>query len=174
MEERPGDDREWNIHLEYAFESLVTHVTALNEGLSVSLHCTDVVDYHIVPALKEDSGPVFLIVVDCMRLDQWLVMEELLTPYFSIQKDYYFSILPTATPYARNAIFAGLFPSEIEAYYPDLWQGKNDDDHSQPFVVAVLREDAGTSGPPRPLAFRGSSRGCDFGRKMKRQDRQRR
>jgi hypothetical protein len=66
-----------------------------------------------------------------MRLDQWLVMEELLSPFFTVQKDYYYSILPTATPYSRNAIFAGLFPSEIEAHYPDLWQGKNDDDHSQ-------------------------------------------
>ena len=92
---------------------------------------TDVVSDHLVPRVKEDTGPVFMFVIDCMRLDQWLVMEELLSPFFTVQKDYYYSILPTATPYSRNAIFAGLFPSEIEAHYPDLWQGKNDDDHSQ-------------------------------------------
>lgn len=91
---------------------------------------TDIVGEYVVPPLKADKGPVFLFVVDCMRLDQWLVMEELLSGYFSIQKDYYYSILPTATPYARNAIFAGLFPSEIETNYPDLWQ-TGDDDHSQ-------------------------------------------
>ncbi len=91
----------------------------------------DIVNEYVLPALKKDNGPVFLFVVDCMRLDQWLVIEELLSADFQIQRDHYFGILPTATPYARNAIFAGLFPSEIEAHYPDLWQGGNDDDHSQ-------------------------------------------
>jgi CheY-like chemotaxis protein len=91
----------------------------------------DIVNEYVVPRLKKDSGPVFLFVVDCMRLDQWLVMEELLSDYYSIQKDYYYGILPTATPYARNSIFAGLFPSEIENNYPDLWEGGTDDDHSQ-------------------------------------------
>jgi len=91
----------------------------------------DVINQHVLPLVKKDTGPVFLFVIDCMRLDQWLVMEELLTRYYSIQKNYYFSILPTATTYCRNAIFAGLYPSEIEQHYPDLWQGGNDDDHSQ-------------------------------------------
>lgn len=92
---------------------------------------TDIVNEYVVPAVREDKGPVFLFVVDCMRLDQWLVIEEMLSPMYQIQRDYYYGILPTATPYARNAIFAGLFPSEIETHYPDLWQGGNDDDHSQ-------------------------------------------
>ncbi len=92
---------------------------------------TDVVNEYVLPAVRDDKGPVFLFVVDCMRLDQWLVIEEMLAPLYQIQRDYYYGILPTATPYARNAIFAGLFPSEIEAHYPDLWQAGNDDDHSQ-------------------------------------------
>ena len=92
---------------------------------------TDIINEYVIPAVKADKGPVFLFVVDCMRLDQWLVMEELLANFYQIQRDYYYGILPTATPYARNAIFAGLFPSEIEAHYPDLWQAGNDDDHSQ-------------------------------------------
>ena len=49
---------------------------------------------------------------------------------FNIEKDFYYGILPTATPYARNSLFAGLFPGEIEKYYPDLWTGKNDDERS--------------------------------------------
>lgn len=91
----------------------------------------DIVNEYVLPAVKRDSGPVFFFVVDCMRLDQWMVIEELLGSMFHIQRDYYYGILPTATPYARNAIFAGLFPSEIENHYPDLWQAGNDDDHSQ-------------------------------------------
>lgn len=54
-----------------------------------------------------------------------------LLEYFSIEKDYYYSILPTATPYARNSLFSGLYPSEIENYYPDLWQENKDDERSQ-------------------------------------------
>lgn len=91
----------------------------------------DILDRYVLPKLVDDSGPVFFFVVDCMRLDQWLVMEELLQDFFSIETDYYFGILPSATTYARNSIFAGLFPSEIEKHYPDLWVGDgNDGDHS--------------------------------------------
>ncbi|HEX7356776.1 MAG TPA: bifunctional response regulator/alkaline phosphatase family protein [Ignavibacteriaceae bacterium] len=78
-----------------------------------------------------DAGPsVFYFILDCLRLDQWLVMEKHISGMFKIEKDYYYSILPTATPYSRNALFAGLYPSDIEKYYPDLWISGNDDDNS--------------------------------------------
>jgi hypothetical protein len=64
---------------------------------------------------------VYFIIIDCLRLDQWLAIEPLVVDLYDIKKDYYYSILPTATPYARNAIFAGLFPSEIARRYPDYW-----------------------------------------------------
>ena len=80
--------------------------------------------------LRDEDKSVFYFVLDCLRLDQWLVMEKHLTDLFKIEKDYYYSILPTATPYARNALFAGLYPSEIEKYYPDLWISGNDDESS--------------------------------------------
>ncbi len=85
---------------------------------------------YVAPNLSNASGPVFFFVIDCLRLDQWLVMEKHLAELFNIQKDYYYSILPTATPYSRNALFAGLFPSEIEKNYPDLWTTMNDDENS--------------------------------------------
>lgn len=92
---------------------------------------TDIVDRYVLPRIAEDEGPVFLFVVDCMRLDQWLVLEELLSDIYSIDRSYYFSILPTATTYARNAIFSGLFPSEIEKHYPDLYRAEgSSDEHS--------------------------------------------
>jgi hypothetical protein len=56
-----------------------------------------------------------------MRLDQWIVMEPLLQPYFRIDRQHYYSILPSATPYARNALFAGLFPLEIFRRHPNYW-----------------------------------------------------
>lgn len=91
----------------------------------------DILKKYVLPHVEDSEGPVFLFVLDCLRLDQWLVMEKLLTEYFNIRKDYYYSILPTATPYARNALFSGLYPSEIEKYYPNLWTGGDDDERSQ-------------------------------------------
>ncbi|MGB9701807.1 MAG: PglZ domain-containing protein [Candidatus Kapaibacteriota bacterium] len=86
---------------------------------------------YLESALKK-GNPVFLIVVDCMRYDQWLTMKDLLNPYFSIKTDFYSSILPTATPYARNAIFAGLYPIQIKQHYPQWWNvDSNSEDHKQ-------------------------------------------
>ncbi|MFO7444996.1 MAG: bifunctional response regulator/alkaline phosphatase family protein [Ignavibacteriaceae bacterium] len=89
---------------------------------------TEIVDKYILPYVKDEKANVFFIVIDCLRLDQWLIMEKHLLDYFKIEKEYYYGILPTATPYARNALFAGLYPSDIEKHYPDLWQAGNDDD----------------------------------------------
>ncbi len=90
---------------------------------------TDIMERYVLPNL-DDKRSVFLFVIDCMRLDQWLVMEEYLRELYSINKEYYFSILPTATPYSRNAIFSGLFPLELEQRFPDLWQGEDDSETS--------------------------------------------
>ena len=62
-----------------------------------------------------------LVVIDCMRLDQWRMLEPLVAPYFEVRTEHYYSILPTATPYARNAIFSGLYPLEISRRHPDWW-----------------------------------------------------
>src|SRR5690606_29664620 len=91
---------------------------------------TQIADKYVLNHLKEDSSNVFFFVIDCLRLDQWLLMEKHLIDYFKIQKDYYYAILPTATPYARNSLFSGLFPSEIEKYYPELWSSGDDDEKS--------------------------------------------
>lgn len=89
----------------------------------------DVVEKIVLPELKDQTS-VFFFVVDCLRLDQWLIMEELLSEYYTFQKQYYFSILPTATPYARNAIFSGYFPADIEKRFPEIWSGEGDDDEN--------------------------------------------
>jgi CheY-like chemotaxis protein len=89
----------------------------------------DIVERCVIPELNEHTS-VFFFVIDCLRLDQWLIMEELLAEYFTFHKQYYFSILPTATPYARNAIFSGYFPAEIEKQFPELWSSEDDDDEN--------------------------------------------
>ncbi|MBA4251304.1 MAG: PglZ domain-containing protein [Chlorobiaceae bacterium] len=90
----------------------------------------DILDKYILPLVKNSEVTTFFFVLDCLRLDQWLMMEKLLIDDFKISKDYYFSILPTATAYARNSLFSGLYPNEIEKYYPDLWQGNDEDERS--------------------------------------------
>lgn len=90
-----------------------------------------VLDNYLMPSINND-GPVFFFVVDCMRLDQWLLFEEALGKYYTFSKQYYSSIIPTATPYARNAIFAGLYPLDIKKYYPQFWNvNSNTEDHKQ-------------------------------------------
>lgn len=89
----------------------------------------DILNKYLVDEIKNHDN-VFFFVLDCLRLDQWLVMEKHLTNYFKIDKSYYYSILPTSTPYARNSLFGGLYPSEIEKYYPQLWQAGDEDENS--------------------------------------------
>ena len=77
--------------------------------------------------LMEGNKPTYLIVIDNLRYDQWKIIEPSIVKDFEVIKDeMYYSILPTATQYSRNAIFAGLLPSEIQKRFGDKW--KNDED----------------------------------------------
>ncbi|MDL2243769.1 PglZ domain-containing protein, partial [Bacteroidales bacterium OttesenSCG-928-J19] len=81
--------------------------------------------------LLDQGEKVFFILIDNFRLDQWREVKDLLAEDFTFQEDLYFSILPTATQYARNAIFSGLMPLQISKMFPELWvdedseEGKN-------------------------------------------------
>jgi CheY-like chemotaxis protein len=90
----------------------------------------EIVDRYVIPELQTGKSVVFF-VIDCLRLDQWMVMEKLLHDYFSITRSHYFGILPTATPYSRNAIFSGSFPNDIELRHPELWEKSEDDESSR-------------------------------------------
>jgi len=83
------------------------------------------------------------VVIDCLRLDQWRVLQPLLAPYFDVETTHYFSIVPTATPYSRNALFSGLFPGEIAARFPDWWGEREDESlnaHERELLEAHLDE----------------------------------
>lgn len=80
----------------------------------------DVVPQFLLPLLAEHPTVLF-VVIDCLRLDQWRTLLPLIAPYGEIEETLYFSILPSATPFSRNAIFAGLYPDEIAARHPDWW-----------------------------------------------------
>ncbi len=90
----------------------------------------EVLDRFVLPELQPGKSVMFF-VIDCMRLDQWMVFEEILQEFYSISKQYYFSILPTATPYSRNAIFSGSYPCDVELRHPELWDKNEDDETSR-------------------------------------------
>ncbi len=76
-----------------------------------------------------DSGEkVFLVVLDNFRYDQWRMIAGEIGDAFDIEEDLYYSILPTATQYSRNAIFSGLMPNKIAGMFPDLWVDEDEED----------------------------------------------
>ena len=81
----------------------------------------------VFPVLNEGKK-VFLIVLDNFRYDQWKMLERELGDLFEIDEDVYCSILPTATQYARNAIFSGLMPVQIAQMFPDLWVDEDEEE----------------------------------------------
>ena len=86
---------------------------------------------HKIFPLLDNGENIFFILIDNFRLDQWHSVKSLLSDYFTFDENLYYSILPTATQYARNAIFSGLMPHQIEKLFPQLWideeseEGKN-------------------------------------------------
>jgi hypothetical protein len=90
----------------------------------------DIADEWVLPLLREGKKNVVFLVIDCMRLDQWMVMEQEIGQLFKVTRNYHYGIVPSATPYARNAIFSGSFPSEFGKMFPDTWTS-GDDEFSQ-------------------------------------------
>ena len=78
--------------------------------------------------LIDKGEKVFLIVIDNFRLDQWRILSKEIGDMFEIEEDLYMSILPTATQYARNAIFSGLMPQQIAKMYPELWVDEDEEE----------------------------------------------
>ncbi len=75
-----------------------------------------------------DQGKVIVIIIDNLRYDQWKIIEQEIGDLFRTDEESIFAgILPTATQYARNAMFAGMMPSEIQKRYPNLWIEENDE-----------------------------------------------
>ncbi len=97
----------------------------------------------VVPNIDKDNGTL-LVVIDNLRYDQWKVIEPLIGDYYKKSEEIpFYSILPTATQYARNAIFSGLMPSEMEKMYPNYWKNDTDEGgknlHEHDFLNEQIR-----------------------------------
>lgn len=90
--------------------------------------------------LLDEGEKVFLVVVDNFRYDQWLIIREVLSEFFTFtEEETYCSILPTATQYARNAIFSGLMPLQIQQMFPELWVEEEDEEGKNIHEEALLQ-----------------------------------
>lgn len=101
------------------------------------------VQFKVLPHIEKGT-PLFFLLIDNLRFDQWRAIQPIFAESFRIiEEDSFYSILPTATQYARNAIFAGMLPMEIEKKFPQQW--KNDDEeggknlHEEEFFRAQLK-----------------------------------
>jgi len=105
----------------------------------------DVCSEFLLPLLAR-HGKVLFVVVDCLRLDQWELLKPQITSLFDIEESFYYGILPSATPFSRNAIFSGLFPTEIKARHPQWWGDKDDESlnaHEAELLSEQLQDIAG-------------------------------
>jgi len=87
------------------------------------------------------NKPLFLILIDNLRYDQWKVIQPIIERSYRVVSDQtYYSILPTVTQYARNSMFAGLMPAEIERKYPQYWLGEEDEGTKNQYEAELLDE----------------------------------
>ncbi len=101
---------------------------------------TTVLKEKLFPLLGDDC-PTFLIVIDNFRYDQWKYLQPSIEKYLRTEWDgIYYSILPTTTQFARNAMFAGLMPSEIEKKYPQYWVNEDEEGFKNQYENELLDE----------------------------------
>ena len=101
----------------------------------------DIFKAKVFPLLNSGQR-VFLVVLDNFRYDQWRMLSTQVSEQFDIEEDVYCSILPTATQYARNAIFSGLMPNKIAQMFPDLWVDEDEEEgknlNEEPLIKTQL------------------------------------
>ncbi len=109
----------------------------------------DIFNNNFLPIIKNDKK-LIIVIIDCFKMDQWFKISNLLNNNFEINEKSHFSIIPTATPFARNAIFSGLMPLEIKEKYPDIWdkmfkEGKMNQYEDQLFLNELSKKNISKS-----------------------------
>jgi DNA-binding response OmpR family regulator len=95
---------------------------------------------HAVFPLLDKGEKVLLCVIDNFRYDQWKTIQPLISEFYSVRtEEQYTSILPTATQYARNAIFSGLLPLQIQEMYPQYWVEEGDEESKNQYEKELVQ-----------------------------------
>lgn len=108
----------------------------------------------VFPIVDDSKNKTTFLLIDNFRYDQWLMIRNMVSSFYEIAKeDFYYAILPTATQYARNAIFAGLTPLAIEKIMPGLWLNDSEEGGKNKHEEEFLRRLVQTSGKKYKLYF---------------------
>jgi len=108
-------------------------------GVDAPLFSHNLIRKNVSPLL--DKKPLYFILIDNLRYDQWKIIEPMIQNDFRVKKEeIYYSILPTATQYSRNAIFSGLLPLEMEKRFPGKWKNDEDEGGKNMFEEDFLRD----------------------------------
>jgi len=108
-------------------------------GVDAPLLSHNLIRKNVSPLL--DKKPLYFILIDNLRYDQWKIIELMIQNDFRVKKEeIYYSILPTATQYSRNAIFSGLLPLEMEKRFPGKWKNDEDEGGKNMFEEDFLRD----------------------------------
>ncbi len=128
-----------NVFSRYVERNYIDWVSGRNQHKPVLSHT--VVRDKILTRIDPSDKPVFVLLIDNLRYDQWKAIQPLMEDYFRVESDeLYYSILPTTTQYARNALFAGLMPSEIRKKYPKYWTDEEEEGTKNQYESELLGE----------------------------------
>ena len=123
------------------------------QGESAPVLSHTVFDKYVVPELQEHQ-PTLLVLIDNLRYDQWKTIAPELRTLFTLEEEQtYFSILPTATQYARNAFFSGLTPLEIERRFPQWWKNDSDEGGKNAYEKELLEAHWKRLNLSRPISY---------------------
>ncbi|MDP7567796.1 MAG: bifunctional response regulator/alkaline phosphatase family protein [Flavobacteriales bacterium] len=135
------------------------------QGNDAPLMSHNIIKKKVAP-LMSDNKPTYMILIDNLRYDQWKIIEPSILEDFIVESDeMYTSILPTATQYARNSIFAGLLPSEIQKRHPNWWKNDEDEGGKNMFEEEFLLDNLQMLGKGNSKASYTKITNIDAGRK---------
>jgi len=116
--------------------------------------------------LIDNQEKTFFLLIDNLRYDQWKIIQPMIENYFRVEDDsIYYSILPTTTQYARNALFSGMMPGEIRKHYPNYWTDEEDEGSKNQYEYELLKEQLKRNGKHLKTSYH-KVLNLDFGRKL--------
>ena len=119
----------------------------------------------VYPLMEKDEK-IFFLLIDNLRYDQWKIIQPMIENYFRVEDDsIYYSILPTTTQYARNALFSGMMPGEIRKHYPNFWTDEEDEGSKNQYEYDLLKEQFKRYGKQVKTSYH-KVLNLDFGRRL--------
>ena len=134
-------------------------------GVDAPLLSHNLIRKNVSPLL--DEKPLYFILIDNLRYDQWKIIEPMIQNDFRVKKEeIYYSILPTATQYSRNAIFSGLLPLEMEKRFSGKWKNDEDEGGKNMFEEDFLLDQLQRSGHADCKLSYSKITNIDYGKKV--------